>query len=125
MDKYYVLRISGIIITSLYVFTGCVEHKIDPKYYSGQSINSEWDVQSVCSTARMMIKSNYVKSKADSLYSLKCTVSKVNAPLPGIFAVYDPYAVTWPNGVAARVFITSKGLKVIGTSENGIPASWN
>jgi hypothetical protein len=94
--------------------------------YKGISINSEWDNRNVCQTARSVIKKNFNKSKSDALYSSVCTVSKVSAPLLGKFVYYEPYAVSWPNGVAARVFVTStNGLKVMGISEGGIPPSWN
>ncbi|NQY90008.1 MAG: hypothetical protein HRT51_20140 [Colwellia sp.] len=73
----------------------------------------------------MVIKKNFRKSKSDTLYSSTCTVSKVSGLLLGKFSHYSPYAASWPNGVSARVFITNKGLKVMGISENGIPESWN
>lgn len=73
----------------------------------------------------MVIDDKFSETKSDQLYNTKCTVTKLTAPLPGKFSIYDPYAVSWPNGVAARVFITNKGLKVSGVSEKGIPFSWN
>ncbi|WP_369856246.1 hypothetical protein [Candidatus Thalassolituus haligoni] len=73
----------------------------------------------------MVIKDNFSKTKSDQLYNTKCTVTKLTAPLPGKFSIYEPYAVSWSNGVAARVFTTSKDLKVSGISEKGIPFSWN
>jgi len=97
----------------------------DSSRYSGSSIDKEWDNQAICQTARMVIKDNFSKTKSDQLYNTKCTVTKLTAPLPGKFSIYDPYAVSWPNGVAARVFTTTKGLKVSGVSEKGIPFSWN
>jgi len=98
---------------------------IDPNSYDGLSINEEWDNRAVCQTARMVIEYRFSKEKSNQLYNTKCTVTKVTGPLPGQFSIYDPYAVSWPNGVAARVFITSKGLKVSGVSERGVLVSWN
>lgn len=97
----------------------------DSNQYKGESVDSEWDNRAICQTARMVIKSNFSKPKSDELYNSTCTVTKLTAPLPGKFAIYDPYAVSWSNGVAARVFITDKGLKVSGISEQGILFSWD
>ncbi|MFK5891969.1 MAG: hypothetical protein QM504_01970 [Pseudomonadota bacterium] len=105
--------------------SGNTSNSSNSSNYSGQSIDSEWDNRAICQTARMVIKDNFSKTKSNLLYNSKCTVTKITAPLPGKFVIYEPYAVSWPNGVAARVFITAKGLKVSGISEKGIPFSWN
>jgi hypothetical protein len=96
----------------------------DTTKYKGITINVDWDPQTTCQTARSLIKNSFPKEHSDELYHQACTVSKVTAPLPGKYVIYDPYAVSWPNGIAARVLITSEGLKVIGVSSDGIPNSW-
>jgi hypothetical protein len=100
--------------------------KNDALLFKGESIDREWDTRSICQTARAVIKDSLPKQKVKPLYSLACTVTKLTSPLPAVFDHYDPYAVTWPNGIAARVFITSSGgLKVSGISKKGIPFDWN
>jgi len=73
----------------------------------------------------MMIKDRLSETEKKYVYSQKCTVIKLTAPLPGNYSQYKPYAATWENGVALRTFETSKGLKIMGISKNGIPFSWN
>lgn len=95
--------------------------------YKGVSINSKWGAQSTCQTARYMIKrDNYslTENQLRSLYNLPCTVSKLTQPLIGKYSRYQAYAVSWPNGVAARVFVTPEGLRMMGRSNDGIPSDW-
>ncbi len=120
--KWIFILFFGLIVFLYILGSGS---STDSNKYSGSSINKEWDNRAICSTARMVIKGNFSKTKSDQLYNTKCTVTKLTAPLPGKFSIYEPYAVSWPNGVAARVFTASKGLKVSGVSETGIPFSWN
>ena len=117
--KYLVIGFISFILLLFFIGSGT-----DSKNYTGLSINAEWDAQTTCSTARMMLKKKFSKAKSKELYDLPCKVSKVSAPLLGRFSIYDPYAVSWPNGVAARVFVTGEGLRIMGVSENGIPSEW-
>ncbi|MBA6341531.1 hypothetical protein H4J59_11090 [Colwellia sp. MB02u-10] len=122
VSKWIFILFFGFVV---YLYALGSNNTSDSNNYSGQSIDTEWDNRSICQTAIMVIKDNFFKTKSDQLYNSKCTVSKLTAPLPGKFSIYEPYAVSWPNDVAARVFITTNGLKVSGISEKGIPFSWN
>ncbi|MDT8376238.1 MAG: hypothetical protein RQ867_05785 [Mariprofundaceae bacterium] len=93
--------------------------------YDGVSSSNKWNARSICQTARMMVKDRLSEIEKKHVYNQKCTVIKLTAPLPGNYSQYRPYAATWKNGVALRVFETSKGLKVMGISKNGVPFSWN
>jgi len=123
--KWIFIGVFGLFII-LSILGKSSSSKSDALLFKGESIDREWDTRSICQTARAVIKDSLPKQKVKPLYSLVCTVTKLTAPLPAVFDHYDPYAVTWSNGIAARVFITSSGgLKVSGISKNGIPFDWN
>ena len=116
----YIVVISAIIIM---VFIGSQQQKT--RSY-GTGITSEWDELTTCQTARLLIKNSGLlnQSEVDSLYKLPCTLTKVYQPLLGKYSTHEPYAVIWPNGIAARVFITDNNLKIMGLSKEGISTSW-
>jgi hypothetical protein len=121
------VSISALVVIALIPFLMFLSSPNNPDTanYSGISINDKWDPQATCQTARAVIKNNFPKTTSDELYHQPCTVIKVKTPLLGKYVIYEPYAVSWPNGVAVRVFITGEGLKAMGVSDNGIPNSWN
>ncbi|NKF49884.1 hypothetical protein G3R49_04775 [Shewanella sp. WXL01] len=51
-------------------------------------------------------------------------MSKLTGELPAK-SWNTPYAATWPNGTALRVYVDSKGLGLMGISTEGIPFGWN
>lgn len=88
----------------------------------------EWNEQNYCQTAKYMIKNSSIISanKQKQMNTENCSVTALSAPLLGKFSIYKAYAVSWSNGVAARVFVNNNNaLKIMGVSENGIPFSWN
>ncbi|MFT4900353.1 MAG: hypothetical protein ACI9U0_002157 [Flavobacteriales bacterium] len=116
----YIVVISAIIIM---VFIGSQQQKARSH---GTGISGEWDELTTCQTARLLIKNGGLlnQSEMDSLYKLPCTLTKVYQPLLGKYSAHEPYAVSWPNGIAARVFVTERGLRMMGLSKEGISTSW-
>jgi len=102
--------------------------KEDPNYL-GVNMSSKWDTRAACSTVRMMIKKegkHKGKFNLNYLYNKPCTVSRALAPLPGNWARYDAFSISWKNGVAARAFVNGeRSLQIMGFSTDGIPDSWN
>ena len=113
----YIVVISAIIIM---VFIGSQQQS--DRFY-GTTITDEWDELTTCQTARLLIKNGGLLNQAE-VDTLPCTLTKVYQPLLGKYAMHEPYAVSWSNGIAARVFVTEHGLKVMGLSKEGISTSW-
>ncbi len=116
------MKQSLLLLAVSFGLFGCGD---DSNLYDGVSISSKWDVRTTCQTARLLYKRVQGEAAAKPLYSSKCTISKLTAPIPGIYSYKTPYAASWPNGAAIRVFVDTDGLCAIGVSDNGIPFSWN
>lgn len=116
----YIVVISSILIM---VFISGQQQK-SSSYSTG--VITDRDELTTCQTARLLIKNGGLlnQSEVDSLYKLPCTLTKVYQPLLGKYSMHEPYAVSWPNGIAARVFVTGHGLKMMGLSKEGISTSW-
>ena len=116
-----------ICLCILSALAGCSETEIDlSDSYTGESVSGKWDALSACQTARMLAKDRFSDSERRFVYTETCTVVKLTAPMPGKYSPFEPYAATWENGIALRIFENFYGDLVFwGFSRDGIPFSWN
>ncbi|QBL09188.1 hypothetical protein E0Z06_06505 [Rheinheimera sp. D18] len=113
------------VIALCLAITACSEPDFSDSY-GGVAVSENWDAISVCQTARMLAKESFTETEKRFVYQEKCTVVKLTAPLPGKYSYFQPYAATWENGIALRVFENFEDELVLwGRSKEGIPFSWN
>lgn len=121
--------VSALVVVAIFSFFGVLSSDKEPDFsesYGGVPVSEYWDVVNACQTARKLAKQRFTETEKRFVYQEKCTVVKLTAALPGRYSYSQPYAATWENGIALRIFENVKGdLVLLGISKDGISFSWN